>query len=181
MKRIVFLAVAALMVCACQKSQKSQVTIVSEGQKKTTVSEICRLPVYNLCDTARMGGNRYVYTIHREPCDSLPPVGEETGTRYADNIYRLRITRGEGQKAFEQTFTKAQFAHLLTKEFRSQGILDGFRFVGAQDGVFSFAVCVSLPDSDMSAPFLLTVSRDGSFAISKDDVMDVYEDGDDEP
>lgn len=165
---------AVLMVCACHKTQKNQVTIVSEGEK-VTVNEIHRLPVYNLTDTARLGNNLYVYSIHREPCDTLPTVGEETGIRYADNLYRLRITRGDGQAFFDRTFSKAQFASRLTNEFRTQGILDGFRFVNAQNGVLSFAVCVSLPESDMSAPFLLSIGRDASYAITADDVMDVEE------
>ena len=36
------------------------------------------------------------------------------------------------------------------------GILDGFRFNRVDNGKLVFSLCVSYPDSDLSAPFLLT-------------------------
>ena len=172
-KRILLVA-AAMAAFACQKTKESQVTVVS-GEKEQTVSEIHRLPLYDHTDSVRMGSHLYAYSIHREACDSLPVVVDENGLRYADNLYILRITRS-GQPFFKRTFTKAQFAGKLTGNFRTQGILDGFRFVSAREGRLLFAVCVSQPESDMSAPFLLTIGGDGSYSITQDNVMDVEED-----
>ncbi len=171
-KRIL-LAAVVVITCACQKTKESQVTVVSD-KKEQTASEIHRLPLYDHSDTVRMGSHLYAFAIHREACDSLPLVTDENGSRYADNLYTLRITRS-GQAFFKRTFTKAQFASKLTSDFRAKGILDGFRFVNAREGLLRFAVCVSYPESDMSAPFLLTIGGDGSYTITPDDVMDVEE------
>ena len=53
------------------------------------------------------------------------------------------------------------------------GILDGFRFNRVDNGKLVFSLCVSYPDSDLSAPFLLTIGPDGSSTIVEDEFMDV--------
>ena len=102
--------------------------------------------------------------------ENLPPVVDDDGTRYADNIYTLSIMAG-GQQFFNRSFTKAAFASRLSNEFRQQGILDGMMFDNSLPGL-TFAVSVSMPQSDMVEPLLLKVDRQGGIAIERDERSD---------
>lgn len=135
------------------------------------------MPDYNFSDTVRMGSHQYVYTIHREPDESLPKVKDEMGDTYLDNIYQLDIER-DNATFFERRFTKGDLKPFLGRDFLRNGIIDGFRFISAGEGRMLFGLCVSYPESDMSAPFILTIGPDASYSIEADDVMDVEETGD---
>ena len=96
---------------------------------------------------------------------------------YKDNTIRLTLRRN-GSVYFDKTFTKATFAQSIDKDFYNNAILDGIRFLRVEPGqglIFSFAV--SYPDSDMSVPFLMTISDAGAFSFIKDENLD-HEEGD---
>ncbi|MCF0197670.1 MAG: DUF4738 domain-containing protein [Bacteroidaceae bacterium] len=123
---------------------------------------------YHLTDTA----GSYVYELHRQPTDSVPAVHDEFGDVYVDNRYVLRISRA-GNQFFCQEFTKRSFKSRLDKNFYENAIFDGFRFTKHEGGKLYFSVCVSYPDSDLSQPFILCVSPDGSFTIEQDNSPDL--------
>lgn len=152
-------------------------TVQEEETKRdtVTVSEIVAMPSYSYGDTIYAGRHLMVYKLERHSSDSVCVREPETGDKYADNYYDLIITR-DGHPFFAHRFTKASFASLLDKGFRKNGILDGFRFSDAKEGVLRFGACISYPDSDMSTPFVVTIAPDGNYGIKRDDVMDVVED-----
>ena len=136
-----------------------------------------QMPDLELTDSAKNGGNTYVYSILRTPSDSLPRVKDDMDDLYKDNTIRLTLRRN-GSVYFDKTFTKATFAQSIDKDFYNNAILDGIRFLRVEPGqglIFSFAV--SYPDSDMSVPFLMTISDAGAFSFIKDENLD-HEEGD---
>lgn len=166
-KHILF--VATLILCACGQRQDAPKTEAEsvEYQPQRHVME-----PYHLQDTIK--GTPYTFIIHREAVDSLGIVTDEFGDEYVDNLYELSVSRA-GTRYFQHTFGKRSFFSFLDEEFRDGAIFDGFRFDKLRDSKLYFSVCVSMPDSDLSRPFILCVGPDGSYTIEPDDVMDVIE------
>mgnify|MGYP002512485974 FL=1 len=61
---------------------------------------------------------------------------------------------------------------MLDKDFFKNSILDGCRFMKIHEGMVSFSMAVSYPESDMSRPFILNIGPDGSYMILPDDDLD---------
>lgn len=165
---ILFLVAFSLSSCKQNRTQEEpSQTLQNEPQKNIIHS----MPQYDFADTVHVGSHTYRYSIHREVDKSLPVVADDMGERYHDNVYQLTITRS-GTQIFSQRYTKSVFADRLSRDFRKYGILDGFRFRKAENGLLYFSVCVSYPESDMSAPFVLAVAPDGSSSIHVDESLD---------
>lgn len=162
-----------LLLSACgNKGEKKDPWAVPEHEVVTR-----QMPELALTDSIAVGNRQYVYDILRTSNDSLTKVKDDMGDLYKDNTIRLTIRRN-GTQFFDKTFTKATFAKDIEKDFYDNAILDGIRFLKAEPGqglVFSFAV--SYPDSDMSLPFLMTITDSGSFTFIKDENLD-REEGD---
>lgn len=170
--KILYLCLLFPVFCSCgdNKDQKDgQNTLTTEQQ-----ASVHRMKDYDLTDSVTMGNHLFVYTIHREADDSLKAVVDENGDKYVDNYYDLTILR-DGTSFFRRRFTKLSFGNQLDESFRKNGILDGFRFMSAKEGILTFGVCVSFPESDMSEPFVLTVGPDGSFTLEPDTTPDIEE------
>ena len=170
-RRYILCLVAALMlVSACHRGDKDNQVKIVRTQK--VVPQLHRTPPYDYKDSLSVGSHRWVYSIHREPCDSLKVVTDEEGERYVDNFYQLTVVK-DGRPFFAQRFTKESFASRLSADFRKNGILDGCRYKDYDDGKLYFSLCVSYPESDMSSPFILAIGPDGSYTIEADDMLDV--------
>lgn len=176
MKHLIFMLAAAALLAACGKNGQKDVQIL---RTQTSTPTLHRMGDYHVTDTLRVGSRLYLATLHREAKDSLGIVEDENGERYVDNFYRLTILR-DGSDFFDRRFTKKDFAPLLNADFRRNGILDGFRYRNSQDGKLFFSVCVSYPESDMTAPFVLAVGPDGSYTIETDNALDMGDMGEDE-
>ncbi len=164
-----------LLLAACSGSDKKVQTETEVATpQQDAASVVHRLPRLHVQDTCHANGNAYSWEIDRMAVDSLGIVQDDMGYRYVDNSVKLQVYRN-GSVLFAKTFHKADFAHLLSKDFLSKSILDGCRFIQVEDGIISFALAVSYPDSDMSQPFRLTIAPDGSTALQKsNEVEDVY-------
>lgn len=170
--KILYLCLLFPVFCSCgdNKDQKDgQNTLTTEQQ-----ASVHRMKDYDLTDSVTMGNHLFVYTIHREADDSLKAVVDENGDKYVDNYYDLTILR-DGTSFFRRRFNKLSFGNQLDESFRKNGILDGFRYMSAKEGMLTFGVCVSFPESDMSEPFVLTVGPDGSFTLEPDTTPDIEE------
>ena len=163
---ILVAAASTLMLAGCGNKNAKQDTWVAPEHEVVTR----QMPDLALTDSVRMGNRQYTFDILRTPCDSLSKVKDDMGDFCLDNTIRLTLRR-DGIVFFDKTFTKATFASGIDKEFYDNAILDGIRFLRAEPGqglVFSFAV--SYPDSDMSVPFLMTITDSGAFTFVKDEL-----------
>lgn len=170
-KHVLTALAAAVVMVSCGKKQEPQVQTEPVKEEKTGPTTN-RLPEYHFKDTVRVGQRTYAYTLHREASDSLGSVRDEFGDYYVNNFYTLNIKR-DGSQFYSKRFTKQTLAGRLSSDFMKNGILDGFRFNRVDNGKLVFSLCVSYPDSDLSAPFLLTIGPDGSSTIVEDEFMDV--------
>lgn len=164
-KHIMILAMLVMALAACKGHKEKETMELLQAAEVDTVTHsmmACDYP-----DSVRAWNSLVTYNIHREPCDSLPVVTDQYGTKYKDNLFVLTINRGE-QTLLKRMFTKNDFTSMMTKEFREHGMFDGFRCKGYEDGTLIFGTCVSYPESDMSQPFLVKVRQDGSVSIEVD-------------
>lgn len=162
---------AALLASACGKDKKADDTWVAP-QHETVVRQMAD---YHLTDSITLGDHCYRYDITRVASDSLAKVRDDMDDLFSDNTIQLTLWR-DGRAYFDHTFTKGTFASAIDDTFYRSAILDGIRFLRAEPGrglTFSFAV--SYPESDMSMPFLLTITDQGTFSFVKDDTLDVEE------
>lgn len=172
-KLLLLLLTMPLIAAGCTQKQTSQAEDTATGEyiaESEAADGVQRMHEYNFTDTVSVDGRQYIYRLHREASDSLPAVVDDEGRRFADNVYTLSIMSG-GQEFFHRSFTKAAFASHLSEDFRQQGILDGMMFDPSLPGL-TFAVSVSMPESDMMEPMLLRVDRQGGIAIERDERSD---------
>lgn len=171
-KQLISLLMFSLVLCACnKKTQSAESTATSEKPKTEAENILHRLPTLHVEDTVKSGSNVYALMINREACDSLGIVTDEMGYRFADNLLKISVKKN-GSVLFARTFKKKDFMHLLDAEFAKHSILDGCRFLQVHEGMVSFSLAVSYPDSDMSRPFKLNIGPDGSYMIVKNDDME---------
>lgn len=167
----ILLLLPLLAFCGCrQKSAETVEKVQVSTSVKPHVSILHSLPELHVQDSCVSGHNLYVWMIDRVS-DSLDIVTDELGDRFADNTIKISV-RKNGSSLFARTFRKADFRHLLDKDFVEQSILDGCRFVQVNGGTVTFSMAVSYPESDMSRPFKLDIGSDGSYMIVQDDDME---------
>ena len=158
----------ALASCGGKTKELQHLTGANEYDVEEEAADgIQRMHDYHFSDTLRAGGRVYQYTIDRITSDSLSVVTDDDGRRYADNIYTLTLQSG-GTTVFKRQFTKGAFASYLSKEFQQKGILDGMMCDKSLPGM-SFAVSVSLPQSDLFEPLILQVDASGGISIRRDE------------
>ena len=159
-----FFSFTLLTLIACQEQKTDAQQTV---QTEQLTEEIHNLPAYEYSDSLMQGSRKVVYTISREADDNLPIVEDEYGVKFKDNRYQLKVVK-DGKALFGRSFTKADFKSHLSGEIEKYGIMDGMRFNYAQEGKLYFNACISLPESDMTCPFILTIGPDGSYTIEVD-------------
>ncbi len=165
-----FLAVGALASCnSNRENPRDDTAPVQTVREEENI--IHRLPRLHVLDTCRVGSNIYTWEIDRLAYDSLGIVEDDMGFRYADNSVKLVVKRN-GSALYSRTFVKKDFSHLLSRDFLSKSILDGCRFLQVQNGMITFSMAVSYPESDMSQPFKLNIATDGSASLLKSDEME---------
>ena len=169
-----FLLLVTASSCGSNSTSQEQQQSV---QMQSADASVHRTDAYDYSDSVMMGSHKIVYSLHREADDSLKSVVDENGETYIDNYYDLKVTK-DGAQLFAHRFTKVSFQSYLDKGFVKNGILDGFRFISAHEGMVTFGACISYPESDMSAPFIITIGPDGSHTIQPDNLMDVEEETD---
>jgi len=161
-----------ILICSCsliffssckQKKTEKQETV----QVEQTVNEVRSLPDYAYTDSLMQGSHVVVYTITSQSDDELPAVVDEDGVTFKDSRWSLEIVK-DGKPLFNRSFSKADFRNSLPGDFQKYGIMDGMRFNRSEEGKLYFNTCISLPDSDMSCPFILTIGPDGSYTIATD-------------
>ena len=163
------LGVLLLLLASCgskgdaEKADGQETEVVQTDQPRA-------METYDLTDS--LSAAPYTYVLHRQPADSSACVTDEYGQKYLDNYYELRVMKG-GNALFSHRFTKASFGSQLDATFRQNAIFDGFRFTHVEEGKLYFSLCFSYPDSDLSQPFILCVSPDGSHTIAIDNTPDM--------
>lgn len=148
MKKIFFILTATTVVLAfsaCKQEKKTEDIIVEKVIEKPHDAPVSMEGMQNHGTVKWIGGATYTYTIERSSIDSLGLV-ENNGVKYHDNAIRLTVKRSDGTEFFKKTFTKANFAPALTKQFKDTGILLGMNLDEAEGNELKFVVCIGSPD-----------------------------------
>ena len=117
-------------------------------------------------------GKTYHVSVHREPCDTLPLVKDETGQQFVDNIFTLSVTRSDGSVFYSRKFTKEHFAQYVTPDYRKTGILEGIVFDKVDGDWLEFGASVGHPQTDEYIPLIVRLSRMGVLEVKQDTELD---------
>lgn len=164
------LLVGLFSACKDQKANEGNESL--SGQNTTdTVATVQHMNKYDYTDQIKWRGKTVTYQVERHAVDSLPVVTDEAGDQFSDNMITLTLREGD-RELFHKSFYKRSFKEYMEPDFYTHSILEGMAFDQELDGNLRFAVSVSYPMSDLYIPLLITIHPDGSYAISKDLVLD---------
>lgn len=165
-----------LAVAACGDKKKTsyedEESLLELERNEENHKTIIALSPFQVCDSIRMNGHEYVYTIERTPLDSVIVVDEE-GYKSQDNSLKLRILC-DGAPFFEKKYSRSAFHIHIDENYYQQCILLGMNFDRITEYGLRFIVSIGKgADGEDYKPYSLTVGPDGSTNITE---HDLYED-----
>jgi len=163
--------VVTLLLAACGEKKKSK-DIITQRVVTTVSKEPVRMQPYTIDDNVAWIGRTYHWSIERNPCDSMPPVKDESGQKFIDNKFTVSVSRSDGSLFFKQVFTKSTFLSYLDADYQKTGVLEGLVFDRAEGDYLFFGVSVGHPQTDEYIPLVLRLSRMGEIQISVDTQLD---------
>jgi hypothetical protein len=178
MKKLIcalLIAVVGFSWTACGGKKKSE-DIIAPRQEKVTPQGPISMQEYTDSREVPWIGKQYRVAVHRQSCDSLPKVKDETGQAFVDNAISVAITRQDGSIFFTRRFTKKDFLNYLDADYTKTGILEGLVFDKANGDWLEFAASVSHPQTDEYIPLVVRISRMGEVAIARDTSLDTTSD-----
>ena len=167
----VALLVLALALTACGGKKKSEDIIT---QRVVTAKPAAPVKMQEYTDERDVEwiGKTYRVAVHRQACDSLPMVKDETGQKFVDNIFQVKVSRSDGSVFYQQTFKKSNFLQYINDDYRKTGILEGLVFDRADGDWLVFAASVGHPQTDEYIPLVIRLSRMGVLEVAQDTQMD---------
>lgn len=167
----------ALPLCYGCGSKEQNTSAYSEYEKPDATSAVQQMRDYHYSAEVQDKSLTYTYDIVREANDTLPVVKGDDNTEYVDNYIRLRVN-ADGKEFFNKVFTKHSFVNYLDKDFIRHSILEGMAFDCLLPEGLRFSVSVSYPESDIYIPLSVIVMRNGSYKITKEDILDTVVEAD---
>ena len=160
---ISFLLLGALCtlaaLSACKDKPKDENIVVEKVVEKPAPSVQSMSAESQNGAVTWIGGAKYTYSISRTSSDSLQVV-ENHGLVYHDNTIHLSVKRSDGSLFFEKTFSKANFAPMLPKQFMDYGVLLGMAFDKVEGNELHFVVSVGSPDENYEEFYCVTMVLD---------------------
>lgn len=145
MRNILLLVMALLAVVSCKNKDKNEDIIVEKVIEKPQDGPESMAVDEQTGSVRWINDADYSCIIKREPDKSLPVVTNHD-VKYYDNSINLMVKRADGSVFFEKTFTKENFAPVLPKEFKENGVLLGINFEKREGNELLFVVSVGSPD-----------------------------------
>jgi len=168
---MLLLAGMVVVLAACGGKKKSN-DIIAPRIVKVQPKEPIRMQPYLDERKVEWIGKTYFVTIGRQPSDSLPMVKDETGQKYVDNVFSLKVSRKDGSVFYTRTFTKKALTQYLDDDFNKTGVFEGLVFDKAEGDYLFFGASVGHPQSDEYIPLVFRLSRMGELTIKRDTQMD---------
>ena len=168
---MLLLASMVVVLAACGGKKKSN-DIIAPRIVKVQPKEPIRMQPYLDERKVEWIGKTYFVTIGRQPSDSLPMVKDETGQKYVDNVFSLKVSRKDGSVFYTRTFTKKALTQYLDDDFNKTGVFEGLVFDKAEGDYLFFGASVGHPQSDEYIPLVFRLSRMGELTIKRDTQMD---------
>lgn len=168
---MLLLAGMVVVLAACGGKKKSN-DIIAPRIVKVQPKEPILMQPYLDERKVEWIGKTYFVTIGRQPSDSLPMVKDETGQKYVDNVFSLKVSRKDGSVFYTRTFTKKALTQYLDDDFNKTGVFEGLVFDKAEGDYLFFGASVGHPQSDEYIPLVFRLSRMGELTIKRDTQMD---------
>lgn len=165
------LCVLAVALAACSGKKKSD-DIITQRVEKAVPAAPVKMQEYTDERDVEWIGKTYHVSVHRQPCDSLPMVKDETGQKYVDNVFQLTVSRNDGSVFYHRTFTKKDFSQYVNEDYRRTGILEGIVFDKADGDWLVFAASVGHPQTDEYIPLVIRLSRMSVLEVAQDTQLD---------
>lgn len=156
---IILAMLMALTVISCKEKKEPEEIIVEKVVDKPQAEEQEMSDEKLNGEFDWIGGSTYSYTIQRKASTALRKVKNHDIT-YSDNEISLEIRRSDGTVFFQKTFTKANFAPALPKQFNDSGVLLGMNFEKAEGNKLNFVVSVGSPDDSYDEFFYVLMTLD---------------------
>lgn len=163
--------VACVLLSACGEKKKSD-NIIAPRVVEAVPQEPVKMQEYTDERSVDWLGKSYHVAIHRQACDSLPMVKDETGQEFVDNMFSLVVSRADGSIFFNRTFTKKDVVKYVDENYRKSGVFEGLVFDRAEGDDLILAASVGLPQTDEYIPLVIRLSRMGQISIQRDTQMD---------
>ena len=180
MKKLLYFSLFAVMLLgwiACSGSKKDGENRNESGMllDSTQIHGLQKMQVSKVEVDIQYKGKDFHSSIVRTPDEELPHVKSEMGDTYADNKVVLRLTRG-GEQVYSKTFTKQDFASLVTDEFYSKSVLEGMVFNKTTPQGILYAASICYPQTDLYVPITIMITADGKMSMWKDELLeDIYD------
>lgn len=169
-------AIIAMLSASCSE-KKNDGTIITRKPVVSKPAETIRMQDSRQSTDVDWQGQKYNVECVRTADTSMPVVKDDTGASYYDNTITLNVKREDGTQFFNKTFTKKDFATVLSKDYLDKNILLGLVFECAEGNTLRFAGSVGAADalSDEYIPLVITLSSGGNISISRDNRLDSTE------
>ena len=174
--KYIILVISAFLLWSC--SEKKTSSKVSDEQALFQIENVDqstglqKMQSSLFSEMIEAGGKSYQLYIQRSATDSLPHVKSEMGL-FADNRVVLNIKRQDQSNLYNKTFTKRDFASLLTESFLEKSVLEGLVFdhekTESANGNIVLAASVSFPMTDLYVPFTIIITPTGRMTIERDE------------
>lgn len=164
---------AAFLAASCNE-KKATTDIITHKETKKAPANPAKMQDYNHSETVEWLGKQYTVNISRRADNDSSLVQDDSGNKYHNNRINVRITRSDGSDFFDKTFTKADFASVVSSDYRQKSALLGMVVDHAEGNNLYLAANIGSPDalSDEYLPLLITVSRTGDISVAKDNRPD---------
>lgn len=166
-------AIAVFLTASC-KEKKTTTDIITHKEAKKAPVNPAKMQNYDHSETVEWLGKQYTVNISRRAENDSSLVQDDSGNKYHNNRINVRITRSDGSDFFDKTFTKDDFASVVSSDYRQKSTLLGIVVDHAEDNSLYLAASIGSPDalSDEYVPLIITVSRTGSVSVAKDNRPD---------
>lgn len=167
-------AVGIMIMYSCKDKPKANEDIIAPKPAKVEKKATQRVGDYSQNRDVEWLGSKYSISMTRQADTSLPLAEDEIGNKYYDNKITITIKRSDGTEFFKRTFTKADFASCVSKQYYDTGALLGVVFNTVEGTNMYFAASVGSPDkmSDNFVPLVVKLTSTGGLTIYEDTQMD---------
>jgi hypothetical protein len=168
---LVLTVIGLVGIFGCKEKKPSE-DIITVREEIPAPSGPVRMQSFNNQRVIQWLGKEYHVEITRTADDSLRMVTDETGQKYVDNVFRLKVSRQDGSVFFSRTFTKKSLTQYLDDDFNKTGVFEGLVLDKAEGDFLIFGASVGHPQSDEYIPLVFKLSRMGDLSIKRDTQMD---------
>lgn len=172
---IIVLIMLPFLLC-CKRDSKKESPVVKDGKiliEKTmqTPMERKRMQPVQSEQSVVLKNKTFQSVITCTPNDTLPKVTSVNGDVFIDNQINLKILNGT-QLVVNKTFTKHNFASLVSTGFLKRAILEGMVYDKTLPEGIAYAVSLSFPQSDLYVPITMVVNEAGVVHMERVEVLD---------